>query len=61
LVFWRVTYRDGSVLDVEADAIEHEGRHIVLAHYRLVVNQSRRNVALRAEPSELLSIRRRRP
>lgn len=58
---WRVTFRDGSVLDVEADAVEREGEYLVLAHYRLVINQPRRIVALRADPRELLSIRRRRP
>jgi hypothetical protein len=61
MAFWRVTYRDGMVLEVEADTFEHDSKHLLLVEYRLVINRPRRIVALRADPRELLSIKRNRP
>jgi hypothetical protein len=59
LPIWRVVYRSGSVCEVDADELRLEDRYVMFYRYQLVILTPRRVVALRADPREVASIRRR--
>lgn len=47
MAFWRLTYRVGGTVDVEADECRRAGAHVVLYRYTVVVCEPRAVVVLR--------------